>query len=321
MFRPEPIQAFVKAQRRQRRAGETHAHEHEDDANNRILVAPLRPGGFARCNQVDILLPITAPARPEGSDGRVRSLSGLESARHQARNGKLRSYAGESRESTGRPGTGSVADGSLAKAWRRINERPRMKRCAFIRRHRLIVAAPATGRIPPPITVNIMAIARDGAMTVAAAVGASYDRCHGNNQSLPELQQRHSGRQPLLPAMRHAAGLELRRLRPRQCARLALLRAMRRQARRSRTGSGGRVAHRLAVPRAPAIRRAPPDHGDVLRSRRLDRALDPPRSGGSARGHCRLSRLRRRGRHPLRRLCRQIYGRRRAGLFRLSRGA
>ena len=64
----------------------------------------------------------------------------------------------------------------------------------------------------------------------------------------------------------------------------------------------------------------PPTHGDVLRPRRLDRALDAPRSGGSARGHCRLSRLRRRGGHALWRLCRQIYGRRRAGLFRLSRG-
>ena len=45
------------------------------------------------------------------------------------------------------------------------------------------------------------------------------------------------------------------------------------------------------------------------------------RSRGSARGHRRLPSLRRRHRRPLRRFCRQVHGRRRADLFRLSRGA
>src|ERR1700756_4525651 len=44
----------------------------------------------------------------------------------------------------------------------------------------------------------------------------------------------------------------------------------------------------------------------------------PARPRGSARGHRRLPSRRRRNRQEFRRLCRQIHGRRRAGLFRLS---
>ena len=57
---------------------------------------------------------------------------------------------------------------------------------------------------------------------------------------------------------------------------------------------------------------------DLVGSTALSARLDP---GGSARAHRRLPRARRRDGRPLRRLCRQIHGRRRADLFRLSAGA
>ena len=57
------------------------------------------------------------------------------------------------------------------------------------------------------------------------------------------------------------------------------------------------------------------------RSRRLDGAFRPHGPGGPARGHFHLSEVRRRDRAPFRRLRRQIHGRRRADLFRLSAGA
>ncbi len=142
-----------------------------------------------------------------------------------------------------------------------------------------------------------------------------------------ELRQRNSGREPLLPAMRRRAGVAMRRLRPRQCGGIALLRAMRRQARRSGDARRplplpARRPRRRAAGRARRDRRrTPPAHGDVLRSGRLDRAVDPARSGRFARGHRRLSQRRSRRRHPVRRLCREIHGRRRAGLFRLSGSA
>jgi class 3 adenylate cyclase len=61
--------------------------------------------------------------------------------------------------------------------------------------------------------------------------------------------------------------------------------------------------------------------GDVLRPGWFDAAVDALRSRGSARDRRSLPSLRRRHRRPLWRLCRQVYGRRRADLFRLSRGA
>ncbi len=57
---------------------------------------------------------------------------------------------------------------------------------------------------------------------------------------------------------------------------------------------------------------------DLVGSTPLSARYDP---GGSARDRRRLSSLRRRHRRPLWRFCRQVYGRRRADLFRLSRGA
>src|SRR6516164_8925576 len=50
-------------------------------------------------------------------------------------------------------------------------------------------------------------------------------------------------------------------------------------------------------------------------------ALDALRSRGPARDRRRLSSLRHRHRRPLWRVCCQVYGRRRADLFRLPRGA
>ena len=74
----------------------------------------------------------------------------------------------------------------------------------------------------------------------------------------------------------------------------------------------------------PAIvagrRRAPPTDRDVLRPRRLDRDVGPARSRGYARNHRRLSSLLRRADRAKRGLRRQIHGRRRARLFRLSSG-
>ncbi len=67
-------------------------------------------------------------------------------------------------------------------------------------------------------------------------------------------------------------------------------------------------------------RRAAAADGDVLRPGRLDGAVGAARPGGSARGHRRLSPLRCQGDRPRRRLCRQVHGRRGAGLFRLSAG-
>ncbi len=74
-----------------------------------------------------------------------------------------------------------------------------------------------------------------------------------------------------------------------------------------------------ALRRSPSAsrRRAPAADGDVLRSGRLDRTLGAARSRGSARGDRRLSPRSRRGRRRVRRVCRQIHGRRRPGLFRL----
>ena len=68
-------------------------------------------------------------------------------------------------------------------------------------------------------------------------------------------------------------------------------------------------------------RRAPPADGDVLRSRRLDRDVGAARSRGHARDHRRLSSMLRDADRAQRRLRRQIHGRRRARLFRLSAGA
>ena len=67
--------------------------------------------------------------------------------------------------------------------------------------------------------------------------------------------------------------------------------------------------------------RAPAADGDVLRSRRLDRAFRAARSRGSARGHRRVSPRRRRGCRRVRWVCRQVHGRRRPGLFRLPASA
>jgi hypothetical protein len=64
--------------------------------------------------------------------------------------------------------------------------------------------------------------------------------------------------------------------------------------------------------------RAAAGHGHVLRSGRLDGARLPARSGGSARGDRHLPPMRCRDSRALRWLRRQIHGRRRAGLFRLS---
>ena len=61
--------------------------------------------------------------------------------------------------------------------------------------------------------------------------------------------------------------------------------------------------------------------GDVLRPGRLDRAEQPPRSRGPARGHRGLPRLRGRGRAAARRFSGQVPGRRRARLLRLATGA
>ena len=71
----------------------------------------------------------------------------------------------------------------------------------------------------------------------------------------------------------------------------------------------------------PRHRRAPPSHGDVLRPGRFDRALGPHGPRGLARGHFGLSEMRCRDRAPLRRVRREIHGRRRAGLLRLPAGA
>ncbi len=68
-------------------------------------------------------------------------------------------------------------------------------------------------------------------------------------------------------------------------------------------------------------RRAASAHCHVLRSGRLDGALHQARSGRLARGDRGLSPMHRRRRHAAGRLRRQIYGRRRADLFRLSGGA
>src|SRR6516165_3808455 len=74
------------------------------------------------------------------------------------------------------------------------------------------------------------------------------------------------------------------------------------------------IGHRRLLLKAPA-------DGDVLRLGRLDAAVDPLRSRGPARDRRCLPSLRDRHRRPLWRFCRQVYGRRRADLFRLSRGA
>ena len=78
---------------------------------------------------------------------------------------------------------------------------------------------------------------------------------------------------------------------------------------------GGRAG---CVPANIRRGRAAAADGDVLRSGRFDAAVDALRSRGSARDRRRLPSLRRRHRRPLRRFCRQVYGRRRADLFRLS---
>jgi hypothetical protein len=63
---------------------------------------------------------------------------------------------------------------------------------------------------------------------------------------------------------------------------------------------------------------APAADGDVLRSRRVNRAFGAARPGGSARGDRLLSPLRCRGHRARRRVCRQVHGRRGARLLRLS---
>ena len=85
--------------------------------------------------------------------------------------------------------------------------------------------------------------------------------------------------------------------------------------------------HRRASARRRASRsqttdrgRTPPSVHHVLRSRRVDRAVDQARRRGPARRRHGLSQVLR-GSHRARgRLRRQIHGRRRAGLFRLSAG-
>ena len=87
------------------------------------------------------------------------------------------------------------------------------------------------------------------------------------------------------------------------------------RSRSCRSGAGNLVAgtsHRW--------RGAAAADGDVLRSGRLDGAVGAARPGGSARGDRRLSPLRCQGDRARRRVCRQVHGRRGAGLFRLSAG-
>ena len=120
--------------------------------------------------------------------------------------------------------------------------------------------------------------------------------------------------------MRRAAKHCLRGLRPRERGGLPLLHPMRRQNRRSRARRSSGVPRSARAPRR-CKRRAPPTHRDVLRSGRLDRAVDPHRSGRSARRHRRLPHMRGRRGRALRRLRRQIHGRRRVGLFRLPASA
>ena len=71
---------------------------------------------------------------------------------------------------------------------------------------------------------------------------------------------------------------------------------------------------------APRHRRAPPSHGDVLGPRRFDGTLGAHGPGGPARGHFRLSEVRRRDCAALRRVRSEVHGRRRAGVLRLSAG-
>ncbi len=138
--------------------------------------------------------------------------------------------------------------------------------------------------------------------------------CPGCQAQIPDSQ-------PLLPAMRRRPGACLLGLWARQRGRLALLRAMRGQARRAGARRRGAPAAETRAGCAARSRRgrAPPAHRDVLRSGRLDRAVDQARSGRPARGDRRLPQMRGQRRRALRRFRRQIYGRRRAGLFRLSR--
>jgi SAM domain (Sterile alpha motif) len=83
---------------------------------------------------------------------------------------------------------------------------------------------------------------------------------------------------------------------------------------------GFRRSCRAPGTRSRASGRAAAADGAVLRSGRLDGAVGAARPGGSARGDRRLSPLRRGDHRARRRVCRQIYGRRCARLFRLSAG-
>ena len=122
---------------------------------------------------------------------------------------------------------------------------------------------------------------------------------------MPGTQPR---RGAVLLELRHRAAPVVPAVRRRDRLGRPLLRAVRCDA-----GHGGPRARR-------ALRRATPGHGDVLRSRRLDRDVARAGSGGSARRHRRVP-GRVPPRHPaLRRLPRALPGRRHPGLLRLSAG-
>ncbi len=150
-------------------------------------------------------------------------------------------------------------------------------------------------------------------------------RLMAQTKACPSCGNQIPGDARFCPQCGTAAGAALRRLRTGQRSGIALLRAMRRETWRSPGRSSlpcaacgsGRAAGRARRHRG----RTPPAHGDVLRSGRLDGAVDAARSGRFARSDRRLSQSHGRRGHPPRRLCRQIYGRRRAGLFRLSGSA
>ena len=131
---------------------------------------------------------------------------------------------------------------------------------------------------------------------------------------LPALRSDSAGRQAVLRGLRGAVAVALRGLRRCQPDRQPLLRRLRRRGRLQHHSDTGRAA-------AAAGPRTPPAHRHVLRPGRFDGARCPPRPGGSARGHRRLPSLHHRRGHPRRRLRCPLHGRRRAGLFRISKGA
>jgi hypothetical protein len=94
-------------------------------------------------------------------------------------------------------------------------------------------------------------------------------------------------------------------------------------ARKPRAWGYGPIRPRACFSRAeaPRHRRTPPGHGDVLGPCRLHGARHPHGPRGLTRGHFGLPKMRRRDGRSLRRLRREVHGRRRPGLLWLSAGA